>query len=355
MKTTQSTLNMARVHLCVIGVIVWLIATPPQALRAGERTDGAVIAIPDVLVHVDPDVGKDTLPLNVVIVDKARQQLRLYGYRDRWRTIAKWACSTGKQSGPKEMEGDRKTPNGIYFAVRQIEQQFLSDTYGSRALPLDYPNELDRRHARTGSAIWLHGTDKTLQPRDSNGCVVLENRVIDRLARNIRLNRTPVIIVERIGLWPEKRARSLADRVLSTARRWNDTMMKGGYQDYCRFYDTGAKPSMRWWRQWRRCRGKQGNGDALESVVRRRTIYRSGCYFVLLFDHILKRGTQEQWAGYRKLYLNVEEDRVSIMADVFQASPKTGDNPLFYAWQKLWQKSEQRSRMAATLNGDKKS
>ena len=335
-------------------MILWF-AGGLQQVRAEERGQGVLKAIPNVLVYMDADMKDGLKPHRVVIVDKARQQIRLYCHADRWRNTAKWPCSTGKQSGPKEREGDQKTPVGVYFAVKEVGQQFLSDTYGTRALPLDYPNELDRLYVRSGSAIWLHGTDKPLQPRDSNGCVVLENWVIDRLAGYIQLNRTPVIIVENTHLWSEKKASSIAVQLLSAAHQWNDAMLHGAYQDLCRHYAEGAKPSTIWWQRWSRLRRNQGRGDDIESMMRKRTIYRSGRHFVLLFDHYLTRGEHEEWAGYRKLYFCIEEDRVSIMADSFQSAPKTVEDPLFLAWRKLWKKSQQRSKMAVTLNGDKNS
>lgn len=355
---------MKRVNLSITSItgsfwaMVWLIiwgAVEPQPVRAAEQAQGITKAISTIMVHVDSDLAYGAEPLRVIVVDKARQQIRVYSHENKWRTIAKWPCSTGKQSGPKEREGDQRTPVGVYFAVRDVGQKFLNDTYGTRALPLDYPNELDRRNHRSGSAIWLHGTDRPLLPRDSNGCVVMENHVIDRLAPYIHLNRTPVIIVERVRLWAEKKARALADHLLLKADQWNSAMMHGSYQKFCRHYADEAKPSSRWWQRWVRHRQQQMQGVRVESLMRRRTIYRSGHHFVLLFDHHLRWDGHEQWAGYRKLYLSVEKDRVSIVADAFQASPKTGGDPLFHAWRKLWQKREQRSRIAVTLNGDKNS
>jgi len=338
--------------------IAWLIlwaAGGPAKARADDRGENISKAIPDVLVYVDTDMEYKAEPIRAIIVDKARQQVRLYSHAGQWRSTARWPCSTGKQLGPKEREGDQKTPVGVYFAVKEVGQKFLSDTYGTRALPLDYPNELDRINVRSGSAIWVHGTDKPLQPWDSNGCVVLENHVIDQLASYIQLNRTPVIIVERAHLWSKKKARSMARRLLSTAQRWNGAMLHGTYQEFCSYYTEGAKPSMKWWQRWTRHRRKQGAGDAFESLMRQRTIYRSGRHYILLFDHFLKKRGHEEWAGYRKLYFSVEEDRISILADTFQAAPKTGQNPFFHAWRKLWKKNKQRSKIAVTLNGEKNS
>lgn len=336
--------------LLPVGWIIMALAVGTGSAWASGRGNTPTKAIPDVLVYADPDFGSGSSAAYVVIVDKSRQQIKLVGRSDRWKTLAKWPCSTGKQQGPKEREGDQKTPVGIYFATRDVGSAFLSETYGSRALPLDYPNALDRRSARSGSAIWLHGTNKPLQPRESNGCVVLENRTIDELAHYIRLNRTPVIIVERAHLWPEKTARKVAGQVIAAASQWHNAMMKGSYQEFSRYYTPEAKPSMKWWQQWCRFRIGQGSVSGAESVMRRRAIFRADQYYVLLFDQYLKSGEREEWAGCRKLYFNVEEDRFLIFADAFHCSAGRGQDPLFSAWRKLWKNRGQHSRMAVTRN-----
>jgi murein L,D-transpeptidase YafK len=143
------------------------------------RTDQAV---PVVLVHADAaDVSAGDRQ-QAVLVDKSRQEVTLYRYDGRWQISAQWACSTGKVQGRKAIEGDRKTPEGVYFATRDVGARYLTETYGSRALPLDYPNWLDQQQGRTGSAIWIHGTNKLLKPHDSNGCVVMDNVAINDLA-----------------------------------------------------------------------------------------------------------------------------------------------------------------------------
>ncbi|MDP7281532.1 MAG: hypothetical protein QGG39_16830, partial [Candidatus Poribacteria bacterium] len=51
--------------------------------------------------------------------------------------------------------------------------------YGPGALPIDYPNDLDRLYERTGHGIWLHGTEPGFvnrSPLASDGCVSLSNQ-----------------------------------------------------------------------------------------------------------------------------------------------------------------------------------
>lgn len=75
--------------------------------------------------------GIMTMPLRLyaVIVDKSRQQIRLCRRGKRWRTIAKWPCSTRKQAGSKFTEGDQKTPVGVYFAVEEDRVAIIAETF----------------------------------------------------------------------------------------------------------------------------------------------------------------------------------------------------------------------------------
>ena len=73
----------------------------------------------------------------------------------------------------------------------------LPDFYGPGAFPISYPNEWDKLHRRNGYGIWLHGTPSetySRPPRATDGCVVLTNDDLRRLARYVDVGRTPVVI-----------------------------------------------------------------------------------------------------------------------------------------------------------------
>jgi len=308
-------------------------------------------AIPETLVYVDAGIYDHPGMSFAVIVDKSRQQVNLYRHDGYWQMVAKWPCSTGKLPGPKEMEGDQRTPEGVYFATRDVGPQFLTQTYGARALPLDYPNWLDRHLSRSGSAIWLHGTNKPLQARDSNGCVVFENAAIKRLAPYIRLNRTPVIIVDRLRLWAIKDARKATDVILNAASRWHEALMQGSYRELRQFYERNAAPSMQWWQKWCRLRQRATLGDDYNSHIGQRAIYKWGRDYVLLFDHVLSAGSHSQWVGRRKLYLNLDGSTVRIFGDTYQSFPGGRHDPLLRAWRVFQAVEERDSQVAANEKG----
>lgn len=136
-----------------------------------------------------------------VVVDM--QTSRLYLYRNDKgvpKRVFDFYATIGKNGTRKFAEGDQKTPVGVYFVTGFIEPAKLPDFYGAGAFPIDYPNVWDKRHGRTGSGIWLHGTPSyTLNrpPRDSDGCVILSNTNLEQIMPYLGGN-TPVILAENI-------------------------------------------------------------------------------------------------------------------------------------------------------------
>lgn len=141
---------------------------------------------------------------HVLLVDKSKN--RLYIYKNAGpglppQPVEDFYIVLGKKTGDKQREGDLRTPNGVYFVTSYLPDEKLPPLYGSGAFPFNYPNELDRRLRKTGSGIWLHGTDKSLYsrpPLDSEGCVVLTNDEFSRIRRYVDIGRTSVIISEQL-------------------------------------------------------------------------------------------------------------------------------------------------------------
>jgi len=128
---------------------------------------------------------------------------RLYLFRNRNGTpelMYDLYASIGKNGIGKDVEGDQKTPVGVYFVTGFIESEKLPDLYGAGAFPIDYPNAWDRRMGRTGYGIWLHGTPSNTfsrPPRDSDGCVTLSNKEFEMIAPYLQVD-TPFILAEGI-------------------------------------------------------------------------------------------------------------------------------------------------------------
>lgn len=144
----------------------------------------------------------------VLVVDQTRHRMFLFENDHGVPVyIDDFYVTIGKQGSGKIIEGDQKTPLGVYFFTRFIESDELPDLYGGGAFPINYPNIWDRRSGRTGDGIWLHGTPSEIfsrPPQDSNGCVIISNDDLQTLAPYINEGQTtPVILAEKIN-WINK-------------------------------------------------------------------------------------------------------------------------------------------------------
>jgi hypothetical protein len=133
-------------------------------------------------------------PMYLILVEKNRQRLRVLEFNNELRVVADYPCATGENVGIKELRGDSKTPEGIYF-ITQIFRDNKITIFGDRAFHLDYPNFFDREAGRDGDGIYIHGTNKELQPNSTNGCISLAQKDLQDLEHYINQLATPVVIV----------------------------------------------------------------------------------------------------------------------------------------------------------------
>ncbi len=149
----------------------------------------------------------------LLVVDKSRQRLMVLRYMGEMVLEYEYPCSTGSNEGGKQLEGDARTPVGIYFTTHRYVDNKIS-MFGDRAIHLDYPNAFDLDQSRNGQGIYIHGTNQPLKPRTSNGCVAMRNEDVALVGELIKEQVTPVIIVESLSL-PELNQRIKACEWLS--------------------------------------------------------------------------------------------------------------------------------------------
>lgn len=140
----------------------------------------------------------------VVLVDA--ENARLYTYKNDSGVLSLAMnnyTTIGEKGTQKQLEGDKRTPIGVYHVTRFIEDKDLPPLYGTGAFPINYPNEIDKRHQRTGFGIWLHGTHPesfNRVPLASDGCVAMSNPEFDLLKPLIEpTGKTAVIITEQVN------------------------------------------------------------------------------------------------------------------------------------------------------------
>ena len=137
---------------------------------------------------------------HAIAVDASRSRLYLFeNTSSGLKLLADYYISVGKSGIEKSLEGDLRTPLGVYFVTGSLDPKKLRDFYGSGALPINYPNQLDVKRGKTGSGIWLHGTPSqqfSRAPQATDGCVVLANPDLERVIKTVEVRSTPVVIAQ---------------------------------------------------------------------------------------------------------------------------------------------------------------
>jgi murein L,D-transpeptidase YafK len=117
--------------------------------------------------------------------------------------LASFRIAIGKAVGDKQKEGDNRTPEGIYFAQPHIgEDRLWTQKYGPRAIPINFPNPMDRKEGKTGYGIWLHGAGDDARIKDKNvteGCVAFYNDDIVKITSWLPPHQGLVVIASDVS------------------------------------------------------------------------------------------------------------------------------------------------------------
>jgi murein L,D-transpeptidase YafK len=296
-----------------------------------------------------PENGSDY----IVMVDKSAQKIFLYHRNDPFVPHKIYRCSTGENEGPKTKKNDRKTPEGIYFFTKSFVDRELSSIYGVRAFPIDYPNVIDKKKGKKGYGIWFHGTNEPLKPRDTNGCIVLDNQSIDQLATFIKLHETPIIISPKMKMIGSEKLEKDRKELEKLVEDWKSAWETKEIDRYMSFYSprlfsAGGKN----WNQWKRHK---------TWLARRYRQIQVEVEDLLLLKHdsmVLARFQQRySTAGFssqgeKRLYLEQNSNQWKIVAEVFdksyikrivprrQPSPSQEIKRLIDQWRQAWEQKD---------------
>jgi murein L,D-transpeptidase YafK len=213
-------------------------------IACSALTSKAADYYPKVLLQMDPKYTH-----HVLLVEKSTHKLYLYGQKDGTPILMnEYQMATGKNTGDKSVEGDNKTPEGIYqlyqfHSASDLLKQYGSygKIYGSGAFVLNYPNVLDRRAGKTGGGIWLHSTDdesRISKGLDSKGCVVVGNNDLKEISRYIDLEtKTTIVVTDSIEFWSDATWKKAKDKLASTVDAWVTSWKMQKLDQYLSFYD----------------------------------------------------------------------------------------------------------------------
>ncbi|WP_459878868.1 L,D-transpeptidase family protein [Desulfothermus naphthae] len=201
---------MNRKRLKIIGIIIFIF------LYVQFSPAQSIILIP-----------QKHLPTYLIAVDKSKQRLFLLGYNGSLNIISQMCCSTGSNSGDKFLQGDEKTPEGIYFITRKVKRPLDVSLYGNLAYATNYPNPVDRLFDKDGKGIWLHGRGKKLVPYDTRGCIAVKTENLKKIEKYLKLKYTPVLIASHIFIKPkdkkiQKEINILKERLFKWITHWKN-------------------------------------------------------------------------------------------------------------------------------------
>ncbi len=192
--------------------------------------------LPRAFLSLDDEVNY------ALLVDKHSHRLYVY-QREMDGTpllLQEFYVSTGKANGNKEVSGDLRTPEGVYFITRHIPGEKLPDLYGIGAYPMNYPNEWDTHLGKTGYGIWLHGTESAYYsrpPLDSEGCVVLPNIDLSAVAKYLEPGTTPIVVSDKVEWLERESYLALRDEVKGAVEKWRTDWQSGDVERYLTHYD----------------------------------------------------------------------------------------------------------------------
>lgn len=174
---------------------------------------------------------------HILLVEKSTHSLFVYENQNGVpKLVKRYDSATGKYKGNKQVQGDRKTPEGIYVLRKFHSSMQLLDKYGdyakiygAGAFTTNYPNVMDSRRGKTGGGIWLHSTDdnsRVSKGLDSKGCVVVVDDDLKDVSQFIDLENTPMVIVQDLNFlkketW-EANKKELEEFVEGWANAWRE-------------------------------------------------------------------------------------------------------------------------------------
>ncbi|MBM4252086.1 MAG: hypothetical protein FJ146_08955 [Deltaproteobacteria bacterium] len=191
-------------------------------------------------VAASPTVGRHT-DMIILTVDKKALQAELKTWPQDPQSsslLKRFRIAIGKAEGDKQQEGDNRTPEGIYFAQSHIVDEKLPIKYGRKAIPIDFPNPIDRASGKTGHGIWLHGVEhdgRVDEAKVTEGCVAFYNADISSLANWLKGYQGVVVIAKDVNDVNKSEDLQTVEKL---TRGWMQAWADRKIDDYVKFYRT---------------------------------------------------------------------------------------------------------------------
>lgn len=229
--------------------------TEAERRLAALRERPPANALPAQFIDIPPATK------HAIAVDASRSRLYLFENGPHGlRVVADHYASIGRFGADKAAQGDQRTPLGVYYITSRLDGKQLTDFYGVGALPLNYPNEYDRRQGRTGSGIWLHGVPSdsyARSPHSTDGCVALANPELKTILESVQPRTTPVVIAKSLDWVPTKTAENERRNMRNLIEGWRVARAGGDLSRLMSFYSPQFSNGTRDINQWRQLLEKE--------------------------------------------------------------------------------------------------
>ena len=255
----------------------------------------------------------------VFLVEKMSQYLLIY----RGKVLENlYPVTTGQDWEDKWVEGDKRTPEGIYYFTEFIPPRRLPKMYGGIAVVLNYPNPVDRLLGKGGSGIWLHGSDEENRnniPFSTRGCVVADNNDLRSIVKKIAKNNTLIAIYKEIPTEIE------VDDVRDFLRRWEESWEGKDLEGYLSFYSKNFRWKRGGYNSWARYKrrvilGKKEIDVSVEDLTVlafRRGLSEEIEYYVAEFVQLYSSDNYSD-KGFKRLYIIKEDGELKILREEFR-------------------------------------
>ncbi len=267
---------------------------------------------PPVIIKNPPDKY-------VFLVEKMSQYMLIYKGKE---LEGLYPVTTGRDWEDKWVEGDRRTPEGIYYFTEFIPPDRLPKMYGGIAVVLNYPNPVDKLLGKGGSGIWLHGSDESNRnniPFSTRGCVVADNEDLKTIVKKIKTDNTLIAIYKEIPF------NIKLDDVLSFLREWERSWESKDYEKYISMYSKNFRWKRGGLKEWKRYKKRvildkksiEVDVEDLTVLAFRRGMSDEVEYYVAEF---LQRYSSDKYSdvGIKRLYIIKEDGKLRILREEFR-------------------------------------
>ncbi|MFH1489351.1 MAG: L,D-transpeptidase, partial [Pseudomonadota bacterium] len=210
--------------------------------------------------------------------------------------------------------------------------------------------------------IWFHGLNKPLKPKDTNGCIALENRDINELADYITLHDTPVVISSRIEKVDNDKLKKEAAALEKLIEEWRSAWENKEIGRYMSLYHKEFTAGSKDWKSWRDYKARLAKKyDRIRVEIDNLRILKNDGLVLAEFTQRYSTGGFKS-EGKKRIYLKQNSRQWKIIGETFsegqvqpvqqavlkkpKISPEDEIRKFLDAWKEAWEKKDLKAYIA---------